>query len=1110
MKLVTLEQMQEQTQRLTEFLESEDWQLDDGYYTYGKIYKNLSPYIKISGVNSIENVTVEGKAITVPSANFNAATPVTLASNGNEILFGNNFNLQLEGKKTTITPNDKNATISNFHQDSDAIRLENYTTTVTDTIEGGNATLTLTNGDTVSTILLEDVDSGTVKFKIEDYSASYVIGSGFSDYVVNTDSGVTLSISNDLTAVNLANNVTISVSGYVDHQYVKATIDNSGNNVSIRGYANNDYIVSTGDYVTINTSSGKDTISLGAAAQNNSIYGGTGNDLIFGSPDMGHTYVYNKGDGNDTIVNFTASDVLQINGDYTTENTAAGFKINVGAYSVLLKGTLKSGATEGSNTVADYDTIQGGTVLQIVDSTGETIPVEVPKLILGTYSNDSINVVAGKHDNHTINAANGADYIESNANSVLINGGAGNDSIKITGGENVTVVGGYNNDSIVVAHAAASIGQLFEFQLDGSTDILEGVNANDTIKITGAGDDLATAIKSESYDEDGYLVLKLKDNSTVIKIKESNGTVYQKPHTSVKTFYIQLNDGTPVTYNIPNIKNVTGTTAVTLQTTADDRAIVIGNYEANKILNTSATNVSIYGGGGADSINVKAAAGSNNTIYAGTGDDTIILEQAGQIIQYKTIDDNDTIFGWQDDDTLQLLDTTSYSTVMSGKTFGIKVGDYVITLYKDTNYTNLVAGVDVVKVLDSNGTLETITVPKVIGGTSDADSINNADSNYSIYAGGGDDTISNTGANVYIEGGSGADSVKTSGNNVTVIGVRGNDTVIASGGSNVSIDGGTGDDFISLAAGVSGATVNGGEGLDTIYSSGGGNVFVRERSGENELILGFSVNDSIKLGAGVTPSLSNGEPIVKNSSEGTKLYLSDGTYIQMKGTKKAGATGNELSDFDIVPGTNITIIQSDNTTVAATIPMTKYTGNTGDLFINADSNYTIIGTTSIENINNSGDNVTINTGKSNDNIINSGKNVSINAGSNDDVILIGDGYDRAGDFVSVGSNAQNVTIYGGAGNDTIYGNSSGGHVYQFKINEGTDDIYNFSASDTIEFVNSASLPSYAEIDTDDTNFKDFQFTFGTGIITLKKLPIGRTVNYKLSQSQGAVTVTGGS
>ncbi len=892
----------------------------------------------------------------------------------------------------------------------------------------------------------------------------------------------------------------------------------------------NDSVWSNGSDVTIDAGAGNDTVSLGAAAQNNSIYGGTGNDLIFGSPDMGHTYVYNKGDGNDTIVNFTASDVLQINGDYTYENTADGFKVNVGAYSVLLKGTLKSGATEGSNTVTDYETIPGDTPLQISNN-GTIEQVVVEKLILGTNGDDStaatsINVVSGTHDNYTVKALNGADSIQSTANSVLINGGAGADSVSIGGGTDVTVVGGYGNDSIVVAHTAAANGHLFEFALDGSTDILEGVNAEDTIKITGAGDDLSTAIKSTTF-TDNYLVLTLKDGNTVIKIKETNGSnAYQKPGTSVSSFYIKLNDGEAVQYNVPNIKNVTGTTAVTLQTTADDSVIVIGNYEANKILNTSAKEVSIYGGGGADSIKVAAAAGSNNTIYAGTGEDTIILEQAGQIIQYKTVDGNDTIFGWQDDDTLQLLDTTSYSTVMSGKTFGIKVGDYTITLYKNLDPTatkeNLTAGSDVVKILNSEGVLVSETVPREFTGTSESDneaatSLSNDTAGYTIKGLAGDDVIENgsNGANVYIDGGSGADFVKTSGNGVTVIGGKGNDTVIASGGSNVSIDGGTGDDKISLEAGVSGATVNGGEGFDTIYStSQNGNVFVHEANGENEVIFGFTTKDSIKLGAGISLSLSGGEPIVKNSSEGTKLFLSDGTYILLKGNKKISGLSDgqdQASDFEFLDGgIEITIVKNDNTTVAAEVPMTKYTGNTGAELNNTNPNYNIIGSTAIDNVTNSGDNVTINTGKANDYIINTGKNVSISAGSNDDLILIGDGKDRSDAEVEVGDNAQNVTIYGGAGNDTVYGNASGGHVYQFKVNEGADVIYNFGQDDIIEFIGTATSTSQEIINTttgtpavDNPNKKDVKFTFGTGTITLKELTTNTKVKYRFG-SDGAI------
>ena len=100
---------------------------------------------------------------------------------------------------------------------------------------------------------------------------------------------------------------------------------------------------------------------------------------------------------------------------------------------------------------------------------------------------------------------------------------------------------------------------------------------------------------------------------------------------------------------------------------------------------------SINTGSGDDSIYNYGS--DYSTINAGKGDDSI------DVIQYATGDGNDTIVGFDEDDTLHITSGT-YSTTKSGDDFIVNVGSGSIT-FKNPGYTPI-------QVRDANGQMRVI------------------------------------------------------------------------------------------------------------------------------------------------------------------------------------------------------------------------------------------------------------------------------------------------------------------------------------------------------------------------------------------------------------------
>ena len=224
---------------------------------------------------------------------------------------------------------------------------------------------------------------------------------------------------------------------------------------------------------------------------------------------------------------------------------------------------------------------------------------------------------------------------------VSINAGKGNDFIR-NSGSNVTISGGAGNDHI----SLGAVGNLIEYASGDGMDTILGFNESDTLTISGG---------SYSTQASGSDVL-VKVGKGSILLKDAKGKALNINDTKT-TDIITLSDGSDnLSSNLEGVK--------------------IQALGGNDSVDNSASNIIINGGNGNDSI---SNSGSNVTIDGGKGNDTLSLGYTNNLIQYTSGDGNDLIQGFDEDDTLQIADS-SYSTKKSGNNIIVTVGKGKITL----------------------------------------------------------------------------------------------------------------------------------------------------------------------------------------------------------------------------------------------------------------------------------------------------------------------------------------------------------------------------------------------------------------------------------------------
>lgn len=161
-------------------------------------------------------------------------------------------------------------------------------------------------------------------------------------------------------------------------------------------------------------------------------------------------YQYDDGDGNDVIKGFVSNDILHImSGSYTTSTVGTDFIVNVGSGSITLKNVLAnksekirirdaSGKTKIFN---DWDVLRGTDGNDTLTNETDRVTVD------GGAGNDSLVLSGATRFNVTLDGGDGNDTLRARNNFTKMYGGNGNDYI-YNSSFYVTINGGKGNDTI--------------------------------------------------------------------------------------------------------------------------------------------------------------------------------------------------------------------------------------------------------------------------------------------------------------------------------------------------------------------------------------------------------------------------------------------------------------------------------------------------------------------------------------------------------------------------------------------------------------------------------------------------------------------------------------
>ena len=963
----------------------------------------------------------------------------------------------------------------------------------------GNDTVYFDGTDGYNVFQYVAADGDDVIYGFTGNDALNIINGTYS--TVKSGADVIVRVGNGSITLKYAANIKINIDGTPNAALKTINGSSSGeilyneeNNVFINALGGNDTILSDGSYVSISGGDGMDMISSGGFY--NTIHGGADVDTVLainlayssidgGAGDdsiMGVRVIYDAisgGEGNDSVI---GSMILNssVNGDagedilvfMGTGNTVIGGTGNdfIANYVQEYNSQRGSDLPEYSGTVYIYrkgdgnDAIVGfdsKDTLQIINSTYSTVvsgsnvivnledggSIELAEAagtalnIRNTYEDGGSgnNVIVVEKDLASVYATDGDDEIDILGHPVTVDAGAGNDTImifaesttrtSINGGagndvfsccsyyfEDATIVGGTGNDTIY-NNSSFSM-SVFQYGENDGNDVIYGLNSYETLHIT-SGSITGSVISGDD------VILNIGSGSILLK-DAAESSIWLKFGNEAANL-VELVDESKIKGTSGNdyiFKEGNGLFIDAMD--GDDNIYIFGNDitvsagAGNDTITTIVQSMrsSVNGGEGND-VFTCAENAEGSTIVGGKGNDTIYNDVVPIHVQYGENDGNDVIDGLTGGDTIQITSGSITDSVISGEDVILNVGSGSILLK------------------------------------------NAVGSSFWLQIGSGAaNKVRLVDQRLYSEGTSGADSINVEQDDATVNALAGNDTINASG-KNISIEAGGGADKISLGSEASGVTISGGAGTDTIYSNGNGNTILFSSVDGADIVYGFSDSDSLQITSGaLRTSVQSGSNSV--------FYVGNGTS---RAVTLKSVTLAELEVED-----NVIKITDNLQPVSLTAAANEYQ--------NESANATIYALAGGDTITNSGKRVYLDAGIGDDKVTNTGSEFTFIGGmGNDTVITDGDtAFIDAGagsDRISLGANAEHVTIKAGAGSDSISSNGKS-NLFLYENGDGKDTIMGFLRGDSISV-------SGGTISAPTVSSSNVIFTVGTGKIILRDL-----------------------
>ncbi|WP_188503350.1 calcium-binding protein, partial [Salipiger profundus] len=599
----------------------------------------------------------------------------------------------------------------------------------------------------------------------------------------------------------------------------------------------NDYWVGTVGDDTFTVSNGRgdvhgwdgnDDITESGAIRN--YFGGEGDDTLRVSSPI-NSDLHDGGNGID-LIDWSGSGVSNGTFDLEAGTATNGFSTESMVDFEQLRGTTNADTILGLSSASDTLSGDGGD--DIIDGRGGN------DLLEGDAGNDILDGGAG---NDSLNGGADDDTLIGGSGTDTLNGGSGTDTADYSGngiGGVIDLFGGtatfgaITEDLISIENAIGGAGN-DELIGNGVNNLLQGGAGNDTLRAdSDAGDTLLGEAGDDFIEAIGVSGSGLADggsgNDTIAMIDgyyagDADGgadtDTFDASAITGSGMYLDLAAGTHeyvVFSGLSDLLNFEN---------------VIGTQLADTITGDGGDNI-LEGEAGADSI---AAGLGNDTVYGDSGSDTLFGDDGNDSLYGG--DDADTIGGGIGNDFLAGQSGNDYIAGGGNNdtAYGGGGDDYIDGGTGDDLLAGN-AGADSILGRDGSDTLLGGDGNDTLLGLSGDDEIFGEDGDDSMLGGDGNDSLGGEFGNDTLDGGSGADTLNGYDGADSILGGSGNDEVDAGTGHDY-VAGQSGDD--SLYGGGGSDSVYGGSGNDTLDGSAGYDTIAG--GGDNDLMYGGANDD---------------------------------------------------------------------------------------------------------------------------------------------------------------------------------------------------------------------------------------------------------------------------
>ena len=526
--------------------------------------------------------------------------------------------------------------------------------------------------------------------------------------------------------------------------------------------------------------------------------------------------------------------------------------------------------------------------------------------------------------NKTLTGTSAADYFDNSGSIVKIYGYGGNDTVDNTG-SNVTIAAGEGDNSIrsfFGSNVSITAGKGNDYVINDYTD----GSTTDNVKIfVGDGNNTVFSSYKSSYvtivSGKGKDSVENYSNNAKISVGAGNDSVwngYDYSYGGGDSVSAVLGAGDDYfkDYYGDTVRADGGEGNDTLSNDHGENVTLSGGTGNDYVYDYKSQYASISGGTGDDTIYNDHS--DYSTITGGVGDDFISFGNYPETAHFTTVqytygDGDDTVIGFNSDDTLQITTNKKYSTVSSGDDLYITFDNGSIVL-KDVdlgvggvgskNFVTVSGGNDnggddedtLPSGLSLNSTGKTMTASKDFKGSSI--DLTNYPKVKTLNASAVTQKLKITGNTLAnkISGGSGNDTISGGKGNDSILGNAGNDKLLGDAGNDTLV-GGKGND-----------TLTGGAGKDVFVHSAGKDVITDYKAGTDKILLQNTAVTGWKIsGKNVIFTTETGSLTVKNG-KGKKISI---TIEQKYSSNSSGNISELFAENNFATADNVSAIVAE-------------------------------------------------------------------------------------------------------------------------------------------------------------------------------------------------------